>query len=149
MSTVCHWMKCLGLKYEVWKKGYYVDGHEKPAAIEYHKQFVARYLTYERNENSALENKGLVPKNSGYQYISDKDDEMVECHVDACREFQEKMNKETKFGGNLSVRLKKEENPLIIFGHDEAIFKQYLLMKKHSMVQMEYLCWYQKMMGRE
>jgi hypothetical protein len=55
---------------------------------------------------------------------------MVEYHVDACRDFQEKMNKETKFGENLSVRLKKEEKPLKMFGHDEAIFKQYLLMKK-------------------
>ena len=40
------------------------------------------------------------------------------------------MNKETKFGGNLSARLKKDEKPLIMFGHDEAIFKQYLLTKK-------------------
>jgi hypothetical protein len=55
---------------------------------------------------------------------------MVEYHVNAYREFQEKMNKETKFGGNLSVRLKKEEKLLIMFGHDEAIFKEYLLMKK-------------------
>jgi hypothetical protein len=40
------------------------------------------------------------------------------------------LNKETKFGGNLSARLKKDEKPLIMFGHDEAIFKQYLLTKK-------------------
>ncbi len=38
---------------------------------------------------------------------------MVEYHVDAYREFQEKMNKETKFGGNQSVRLKKEEKLLV------------------------------------
>jgi len=40
------------------------------------------------------------------------------------------MGSETKFGRNLSVRMNKEEKPLISFGHDEAIFKQYLLTKK-------------------
>ncbi len=30
MSSVCCWMKSLGFKYEVQKKGYYVDDHEKP-----------------------------------------------------------------------------------------------------------------------
>jgi hypothetical protein len=98
MSTVCCWMKCLGFKYEVRRKGYYIDGHKKPTTIEYRKQFVARYLTYERrahrwiqinlNESAALENKGLVPKNSGYRYTSDKGDETVKYHVNACREFQ-------------------------------------------------------------
>ncbi len=40
------------------------------------------------------------------------------------------MNKETKFGEILSVRLMKEEKPLIRFGRNKAFFKQYLLMKK-------------------
>jgi hypothetical protein len=39
MSTVYRWMKCLGFKYEVQKKGYYVDGHRKPSTIEYCKHF--------------------------------------------------------------------------------------------------------------
>ncbi len=55
---------------------------------------------------------------------------MVECHIDLCKEFQERMNEETKFCGNLRVRMNKDEKPLIMFGHDEAIFKQYLLTKK-------------------
>jgi hypothetical protein len=59
------------------------------------------------------------------------------------------MNKKAKFGGNMSVRLNREEKLLIIFGHNGAIFKQYLLTKKHGMVWMEYLCWYKKMMDRE
>jgi hypothetical protein len=29
------------------QKGYYVDGHEKPATIEYRKAFCERYLMYE------------------------------------------------------------------------------------------------------
>jgi hypothetical protein len=39
ITTVYRWMVCLGFKYEIRRKGYYVDGHEKPATIEYHRQF--------------------------------------------------------------------------------------------------------------
>ena len=45
---------------------------------------------------------------------------MVECHVDSCSDFQERMNKETLFGGNLSVNKEENERQLLIFGHDEA-----------------------------
>jgi hypothetical protein len=117
MSTVCHWMKSLGFKHEVRRKGYYVDGHEKPSTIEYHKHFVSWYLTYEcrahhliqidAKESSILKNKGLVPKDSGYRYKTKNGEEMVEYHVESCKEFQERMNEETKFGGRLSVRMKK------------------------------------------
>jgi len=55
---------------------------------------------------------------------------MVEYHVDICHLFQDRMNERTKFGGNLSVRLAKEEKPLLMYGHDESIFKQYLLTGK-------------------
>jgi hypothetical protein len=157
MSTVCHWMKSLGFKHEVQKKCYYVDGHKKPATIEYRKQFITRYLTYERrahhwiqlnvDESIALENKGLVPKNSGYRYISENGDEMVEYHVNACKEFQEKMNKETNFGWKLSVRLQEQERPLLMFRHDEALFKQYLLTKKAWSGPNGKLYWYQKTMS--
>jgi hypothetical protein len=58
---------------------------------------------------------------------------MVEYHVDSYQGFQDKMDKEAEFGGKLSVRI-KNERPLIMFGHDECIFKQYLLMKKAWML---------------
>jgi hypothetical protein len=68
VSTVCWWMKCLGFKCAVRKKGYYVHGHEKPGTIEYRKHYVSRYLTYEprahcwiqidAKESTAIENKG-------------------------------------------------------------------------------------------
>jgi hypothetical protein len=38
------------------------------------------------------------------------------------------MNEETEYGGKRSNRYKKGEM-LFIWGHDEAIFKQFLLMK--------------------
>jgi hypothetical protein len=47
LSTTCQWMKCLSFKFQVRKKCYYIDGHKKPATIEYLKQFIHHYLTYE------------------------------------------------------------------------------------------------------
>ena len=46
-SMIATWMEKLGFKYEQWKKGYYIDGHENPATVEYRKAFVQQYLTYE------------------------------------------------------------------------------------------------------
>jgi hypothetical protein len=37
-STVYRWLQRLGFRYEPRRKGYYVDGHEKPATIEYRKK---------------------------------------------------------------------------------------------------------------
>ncbi len=102
-------------------------------------QTFSRYLTYEcrahhwiqidAKEGAEIENKGLVPRDSGYRFMSKNGKEMVEYHVNSCKEFQERMNEALKFGGNLILRMKKEENPLIMFGHNKAIFKQYLLTK--------------------
>jgi hypothetical protein len=39
-STVCRWLKVLGFKYEVQKKGYYVDDHEKEGTVEYQWKYV-------------------------------------------------------------------------------------------------------------
>ncbi len=52
-----------------------------------------------------MEEKNLIPNNSGYQYEDDQGDSMVELHVDSCHIFEEeKANKETEFGHWLSVR---------------------------------------------
>jgi hypothetical protein len=55
---------------------------------------------------------------------------MVELHVDTCHILEKRANDGTKFGGNLSVR-KKEEKQLLMFGHDECIFKQYKMTNNH------------------
>ena len=54
---------------------------------------------------------------------------MREYHVDTCNLFQERMNAQTPFGGNRSVRY-PEGRMLIIWGHDEAIVKQFTLTSK-------------------
>ena len=52
-----------------------------------------------------------------------------ECHVDTHPSFQKKCD-HLPFGGNLSVRFPMNEKPIIIFGQDECIFKQYAFTKK-------------------
>jgi len=78
-----------------------------------------------------LEEKGYIQPNSGYRYSDENGNDMVELHVDTCNILEERANNETKFGGNLNVRKEAEEKPLIMFGHDECIFKQYTMTNKH------------------
>ncbi len=81
-------------------------------------------------ESEELQNKGLVTINSGYKYKSRDGVDMVECHVDSCSTFEETLNGTTRFGGHLSVRRDPgNDRPLLIFGHDECIFKQYHMTK--------------------
>ena len=98
-STVYKWMKLLGFKYEPQRKGYYVDGHEKPATVAYRKDFVSRYLTEEvrmfrwiqitQEESEKLEDEGKIAKNTGYVYNHPQTNlPRVEYHVDTCDEFQ-------------------------------------------------------------
>ncbi len=73
-------MKVLGFKYEVRKKGFFVDGHEKAATLEYRKKNISRYMCCERrahrwiqltlNESKELEEKKLIPQKSGYRYTN-------------------------------------------------------------------------------
>ena len=54
---------------------------------------------------------------------------MVEYHVDDNILFQGRLN-HIKFGGNLSVRKTANVKPLIMFGQDQCIFKQYTFSRK-------------------
>jgi hypothetical protein len=46
---------------------------------------------------------------------------MVEYHFDSNKIFQEKADRETRFGRHLGIQIEMER-PLINFGHDESIF---------------------------
>jgi hypothetical protein len=111
-ATVYKWMKCLGFKYETRRKGYYVDGHEKPSTVEYRSKFVKRYLQNElrmhrwihvtREEARKLEEDGKVTEKSGYTYLNANNEPMVEYHIDDSKEFGERL-KHLPFKGTLSV----------------------------------------------
>ena len=72
----------------------------------------------------------LIPKDSGYKYTNEDGVNMIEYHVDCCHLFQDRMNKETLFGERLNVHKDPQEKALIMFGHDECIFKQYTMSTK-------------------
>ena len=143
-STVYRWMVRLGFRYEPTRKGYYVDGHERPATIQYRWDFCQRYLSYERRMHrwvqltepvaAQLETEKMLAKGSGYSYLNHNGDPMREYHVDCFDPEESKALLQqlvtTEFGGNLSVRIEPLSKPLIILGHDECIFKQFLMPSK-------------------
>ena len=47
IRTICNWMDKLGFKFSVRKKTYYVDGHERPDNVQYRKEYLQRYFSYE------------------------------------------------------------------------------------------------------
>jgi hypothetical protein len=58
-------------------------------------------------------------------------EQMVEYHVDNSKYLFERAGElYPEFGGLLSFCMKSCEKPLILFGQDEVIFKQYLLTSK-------------------
>jgi hypothetical protein len=124
-----------------WRKGYCVDGHERKATVQYRWDFCERYLLRKYQvfcwiqipleEAERLQELGKVVKGSGFKNTDERTGkEMAEYHVDTCKEFMEKVNEKSVFGGNLSVQFDTEKRPLIVFGQDECIAKQYLFTQK-------------------
>jgi hypothetical protein len=116
MQTIYRWMKALGFRYEMQRKGYYVDGHEKPSTVSYRWSFCERYLAHEMcmfrwvqitlEQTKELEEQGGIVKGSGYHYIDPPTNaNMVEFHVDT--------SDVGEFGGNLLVRFPAGCKPLM------------------------------------
>jgi hypothetical protein len=59
---------------------------------------------------------------------------MVESHLNTCRTFMQQMNKEMRFGGNISVCMLLCQRPFIVMGQDECIEKQYSFTRKAWLV---------------
>ena len=84
-----------------------------------------RFLWYNMNKENYQ-----ISGEYAHKYVTNNGITMVELHVDQCNSFQDTMNATTRFGGNLSVRKPNGKKPVIIFGQDECIFKQYTFSKK-------------------
>jgi hypothetical protein len=139
LETVYRWLDRLGFKYEARKKGYYVDNHEKPETVTYRRHFVKRYLKYEfrmfrwvqlsLEKVKAMEGNAEIDEGLGYRYQDNENKDMVEFHVDQHPSFQDSVST-TLYGGSLSVRKPVNVKPLICFGQDECIFKQFTFTPK-------------------
>jgi len=136
-STVLRWMRALGFQYERRKKCYYTDTHEKSEIVEYRRSFCPRYLKREvrchrwiqlplQEAQEKFIDTARIDPSFGFQYKNDDGVNMIEYHVDDHDDFHIIMNQKHKYGGELSVRKPPDIRPLIIIGHDECIFKQYL-----------------------
>jgi hypothetical protein len=65
----------------------------------------------------------------GYNYVNNQGQQMFEFHVDNHVHFQ-KVLSNLVFGASLLVRKPTSTKPLIIFGQDKCIFKQFKFSKK-------------------
>jgi len=99
-----------------------------------------RWIQLPLLEVESMEEVGELEKGMGKWYIGDATGQLgltindtgdwVEFHIDDHPSFQKKMNSTTEFGGNLSVFKPPGSKPLIGFGQDESILKQYAFTTK-------------------
>jgi hypothetical protein len=145
MPTMYRWMCSLGFQYSMKAKTYYVDGHERPDVVKYRIEFIKRkkkielqshcWIQLSETDVDLLIKEGCegeyigLNKHHGYKYKYD-DVTMFEYHVDDHSDFPNRVQHNPQFGGDLSVRRNKSKKPLIMFGQDECIFKQYLFGSK-------------------
>ena len=141
MATMARWMHACGFRYKKREKHYFVDGHERPETIAYRPVYTKKYLSNEirahcwlqmtLEDSNKLVSEGKLTANCGFNYVADDGTsaDMVEYHIDASYEFEERLAL-LPFGGSLSVRKPIDSNTVIYIGQDEAIFKQFLFLMK-------------------
>ena len=143
--TMYRWMRLLGYKYEVRKKCYYEDNHEKPENKRYRKKFtkthlnvdfrMTRWLRFSIEDYKILctDSPGFENelRSNGFRYHDlDPNDRSLptthfEFHMDDHRMFQE------NHSGLLAISVWwPSAKQLICFGQDECIFHQYVYSKK-------------------
>jgi hypothetical protein len=117
-----------------------VDNHEKPETVSYRRHFVKRYVEYEKRmfcwlqlplaKVKEMEEMLDIDKGLGCRFTdSTTYEEMAEFHADQHPSFQDSVST-IKHGGSLSVRKPVGNKPLICFGQDECVFKQFAFTPK-------------------
>jgi hypothetical protein len=101
VPTIYKWICNIGFKYEVRRKCYYVDTHEKPENRRFRKNFAKEYLQMEKRMHRwiqmsvqdydhllcRLERTKQEVNTNGYRYNNVDNVEMIEFHVDDHPEF--------------------------------------------------------------
>ncbi|KAI2502439.1 hypothetical protein MHU86_12015 [Fragilaria crotonensis] len=141
IPTCWRWLHQLGFTYNIQRKGYYVDGHERDDVIASRRQFCHKYLTelepkccrWVQYALSELEASRLNPE-FGYKYV-DNESNMVlyEFHVDYCysrRLTNENVDAMVGKVASMSVRAPHGSKPIEIYGQDESVFAQFLFPPK-------------------
>ena len=148
LTTTWRWLQRLYFHYDIRKKSFFVDGHERPNVVVHRNEFCNNYLsklesrthrwiqvTKETVEQWKSEKTRILNdvenQQAGFAYYREESSgrEMIEFHVDDY-DFLHELAVEMGygvFGGNLSVRMPPCLKPLMIFGQDERVFNQFLL----------------------
>jgi hypothetical protein len=103
-SSMCyHWLRLLGFTYCAQKKGYFMDGHEKPATVAYPKEIISHYLTYKRKTYSwvrlpktealDLQENGGILKDTGFSYTDSVDKKMLSIMLMICTKQKNRISK--------------------------------------------------------
>ena len=76
-----------------------------------------------------------LPHNCSYEYCIVSDGVNVEWHeyqIDTHPCLEDYIKTENRhFGGNLSIRRDKNKKPLMMSGHDESTYHQFIFSKEH------------------
>ncbi|KAI2495979.1 hypothetical protein MHU86_18546 [Fragilaria crotonensis] len=140
IPTCWRWLHQLGFTYNIQRKGYYVDGHERDDVVASRKHFCRRYLTeleprclrWVQYASSDLKSSNLNPE-FGYKYIdNESNDVFYEFHVDYCYSRRGNENFDAMRGkvASMSVRAPHGSRPIEIYGQDESVFPQFLFPSK-------------------
>ncbi|KAI2495738.1 hypothetical protein MHU86_18762 [Fragilaria crotonensis] len=146
-STTWRWMRLLGFKYDVRRKSFYVDGHEREDVVANRQTFCETYLTklepycnrwIQLPVAKATMIEGL-DIGFGHRYFDIiRDEELVEFHIDYWSRHcggadATSMNSSTQqesINPTTSIRVSSIARPIMIVGQDESVFAQYLLGAK-------------------
>ena len=145
VPTIHRWMKIVGFEYKPRKKSYYVDNHERPDIVLHRLLFCRQYLSeieircyrwiaFDEEDMLDLEERGVAKKEDASYVLEQEDSKyLYEYHIDHHETFLDHPNVVSPWGGNLSLRFPSGAKPIIVFGQDECIFKQYA-MQNYSWV---------------
>ncbi|CAB9524134.1 unknown protein [Seminavis robusta] len=136
-NTIHRWLRFLGFKRSVYKKGFYVDVHERPDIVESHINYCLELmklevhcavwvqLTAERVVELKEANR-VNPDNEGIAVTSTEGISLLEFHVDDVLDSDTlpevaESDDGSKFGGNHSLRPSPGDDRYMIWGQDEVV----------------------------
>ncbi|CAB9529307.1 unknown protein [Seminavis robusta] len=138
-DTIHRWLRFLGFRRSVYKKGFYVDVHERPDIVESRINYCLELMKLEvhcavwvqltpERVNELKEAKRINPDNPGIPVITAAEGKaLLEFHVDDILDSETlpevvESDDGSKFGGNHSLRLSPpDDDRFMLWGQDEVV----------------------------
>ena len=138
-STTWRWMRLLGFNYyDIRRKRFYVDGHEREDVVANRQIFCETYLTklepyctrwIQCPMSTTTTRKGFDVGLGHIYFDNIRNEEVVEFHIDYWNR-QQNQETTTTIQPTTSIRVSSMARPMMIIGQDESVFAQYLLGAK-------------------